>query len=1065
MSLLITVGRITDKQMQTFKQQTLQNNIQTSVHAEITGQSRRSNFDLYGERPDLPTWKEEVVPFRTRVPGAKDKPRRLIVLRHPSLYTFILLYFIFSFYAPVANALLDTEIDKTVADSIVSLCNSIKMFFMIFGAAIILSMLFTFYMCTMFGRKLSRIVDFGCGTVTAFGGAMHAMVDDTRTRLHKNADDSLWWYKCSKILDMSLSLVKLYTGVMGGTFSGCENVKFHREGNPRYGYQDRFTDNERYDKKKRESKGWIYSLLCAVGIGYWACTGGVPPEVKDGIFAFSRVHDAWKFVSSVSAKCCDYFKTGHIPGCTCTICEVIDETVGSTFEGIPTPFDRKVDPLVEAANKRFDQRNIFPTSQEGLNNIIIDDGEDDFENLQVPGVDVACIGCGLLHMTATAAAKCLARSSTMQHKKSVAPILNPFSDDICLDYDENEFDLMSSRFVLEKQHITPEDRKLIYKELKYKQKKHDTTFQAALRDWCDKHFTVEKLDDEGSSGAGIGFMPKAVPDVVLTTVDFDPKSAAAEREMKNFDLKEHLRNIKESLCGCEPAKNNFCEACPSNYEPTRRDRKFIHDNFISSRTNKVLKFVPVKKEKEDKVEVVEVELKQQVNFRSYFGTFMHYGRMVTLSPMRYAVGVVRDFCGTSQTIIVDSVERPVAPTFRHKVGDFMHKHGDSIALVGTIVFYGAIGIFANRVLKRTPDLKTVVPVRNSVELIKECIHYGNCPEFPLNVDSKINCGLTCTGRNCIHFAGCVPTLVKEGVTKLAKKFVATKKGGFNIYNYDSNAVIDVSGLSIRVGDAAFVKYLENMPSTVHSQKFPMGDHEMTVVRKQSKNERIKPLPHLKKETIKNVAKRCRYCKETHIGHKGCMINLESLRKAHADSIFVKLSPESILNAAQRMNVHKFHSRMFKVIVDGDFVNNAFCFGEKLITTLHGLNFVDAFSVVGCNAVYKLTNQSQEIIDEDLVTYRMNGVSGEKLTFDIPKDGEDCMLLAYDSLSDAAPKISVGVINALGYHTCSSIIGNCGGIIINNKGAIIAIHNGGSSSINKAIPLTAELIKVVQQGFH
>jgi len=56
------------------------------------------------------------------------------------------------------------------------------------------------------------------------------------------------------------------------------------------------------------------------------------------------------------------------------------------------------------------------------------------------------------------------------------------------------------------------------------------------------------------------------------------------------------------------------------------------------------------------------------------------------------------------------------------------------------------------------------------------------------------------------------------------------------------------------------------------------------------------------------------------------------------------------------------------------------------------------------------------------------------------------------------------MNEDGYHTCPSIDGNCGGVLVNTKGEVVGFHQAGSKSINKCIPLTEALIKSLKQDF-
>jgi len=181
----------------------------------------------------------------------------------------------------------------------------------------------------------------------------------------------------------------------------------------------------------------------------------------------------------------------------------------------------------------------------------------------------------------------------------------------------------------------------------------------------------------------------------------------------------------------------------------------------------------------------------------------------------------------------------------------------------------------------------------------------------------------------------------------------------------------------------------------------------------------------------------------------------------------------------------YHDRLYRMFVQiGQniaFSCNGFIFGKKLITTKHGFHLTMKIKdqVVEEKRLYdNLMVQSSvsstwmkdpfvEIPEGggDLIYFPLRGVaSPQTVKLAVPKNGEAVWLIAYDNEKDALPAISSGMINEEGYHTCPSIDGNCGGVVVNEQGEVVGFHQAGSKSINKCIPLTQALIQSLKQDF-
>jgi len=737
------------------------------------------------------------------------------------------------------------------------------------------------------------------------------MINSSRVALHKKADDYLWWYKLSTITDVGCTLLTCFTQFVGGSYS---NINFKPEGK-RY---DALISKLKNKEKMKTGKPWIYGLLAVMGIAYYIATQSVPKHIKEGIYAFSHAEAAWDFVSRTTAQGCDYFKVGHVPGCTCKVCSTIEEVLAPVSDVLnkPTSFEQKKDHSDEAIekNRKAYEKNDPP--------LLIDDDEKDGKVfctlppskrvviVPIPGVNVSCLGCKGLHDFASDAAKCVRKHAAGTTLAGDNLVLNVEDDQIVSD---------------------------------------------------------EPSDDE--DGESCSARVVNTPVVVNKTKD-------------GKLIEKHVSYVIK-----EPVQ-----------PPPKQPEKVI--------------------------------LKDQVHVRSLWEKF---------SPTRWLIGKflthpkVKDITVSESELVGDKfVRKPL--TYLQRVKMYLANNKDTVAYVSDCVIGTVIVLTSAFVFGIIKTRRSQVPKRMM--------------QVPVNIQNSVE----------------IPAMFKE-----SKKFVKTPKGKFNVYNFDSDAVVMVGGIAMKLGDEIFTNWLTTLPEYTTKVTLLNGDKPPVVVMRMRDQtvERVRPKPSLKKESVVNIPKKCKYCKEIHRGHAGCRIELESLRQAHKKSIVAKLQPESLLGVAQRLNVDKFHNRMFKLCtLDGDFINNAFCFGERLITTLHGVDSLPSFlAMAPAGGVLKITDVTKLVFDSDLVSYRIPGVQGERIKLACPEDGEDCILLAFDEANDRNPKISSGVVNKAGYHTCPSITGNCGGVLLNMKGEVIGIHQAGSDKVNKAVPLTPELIKSIQAGFH
>lgn len=200
-------------------------------------------------------------------------------------------------------------------------------------------------------------------------------------------------------------------------------------------------------------------------------------------------------------------------------------------------------------------------------------------------------------------------------------------------------------------------------------------------------------------------------------------------------------------------------------------------------------------------------------------------------------------------------------------------------------------------------------------------------------------------------------------------------------------------------------------------------------------------------------------------------------------------PETLLGKI-RVDIPRATQRLFKmtIVEEKNFISvehfsNAFLIGNKLVGVWHDLQHLAGdpvpekpghFTVKG---VFKAFNpamtfeKAREVVKLDTGDPKNNDIgylvvspatSLPRPEFATPS-GEDAVLLAFNDLEDDLAPVSVGVINPKGYHTCPSLDGNCGGILVSaHTGQVLGFHNGGGSSDNRATPVTPNLLSLLKQ---
>jgi len=747
------------------------------------------------------------------------------------------------------------------------------------------------------------------------------MINNTRLFLHNllttkidQGLNLLRWQTYAKFASLG---VKLFTCVIGSSFSGIS-----------------FSKEARGTKEKTFS--WIYGALCIAGIACYAFKGTVPKHIKEGIFAFSHMDDAWKFVCKLYAQAADYFKLGHIYGCTCTVCE----TLMSNEQPFVSPFSR-------------------------------------YSHEQRAG---ACDPTGA--------------PATSLHRPVKYWIIRDPS--------------------IEKDVIMTPDQ--------YRQYCHDwpivlskLTAQTPIYD-----------DDIPTAKAGVGHPDRLFYDEYVKMIEEYCRNApiAVREKAKTKPGEGSSTSVSQSKKELDDDDDDYTE--DSDGEPlvyiTKPDKdvpnvdeKDFGAGVKAQEEEPAKKKVTWKKKNPPKQEEVKVDLTPQGIDEMIFD----------YSPFRLGMNWLMERFS----------------------GRVLHDSRKFVAI------------------DDTKTAKFVATVANNKEKIITVCHTLCLAAFTI-VAMKFACKLTKNNIETVRKS----YQPKVDLTSESKKFLRTQKGSFNVYNYDSNSFVDVAGTSIALGSVAFTEYINSLPQNVDrirlNGRTAVGNSVPITVTRMSPEGRKKVF---KPTEPKQVVHRCPYCKKSHSNVSKCALkkdDVNELKQAHQD-LASGFSPEALLGVKERLNLDRIHSRMFKMVSQSyDFVCNGFLFGNSLITTKHGFENNEnplAFAMASTFPL-KLSVKNCKFLEDDLISFKVEHSSSGRVALAIPKQGEQVFLIAYDKHTDSTPRVTNGVINTDGYHTCPSIVGNCGGVLVNLEGAVVGIHNAGSNVVNKAIPMTAGLINIIQQGF-
>jgi len=306
----------------------------------------------------------------------------------------------------------------------------------------------------------------------------------------------------------------------------------------------------------------------------------------------------------------------------------------------------------------------------------------------------------------------------------------------------------------------------------------------------------------------------------------------------------------------------------------------------------------------------------------------------------------------------------------------------------------------------------------------ECIHYNTCPK-QLPVSAKDLCGENCGGHNCIHFAGCQTPQVKECIhySTCPKKLPVSASalcgegcGGPNCIHF--------------VGcQPKWVKESHDIQDTMQDMREDM-------------------LPD--REPPKVVAARRRAVYRA---------RQRKYTYTSKDVAQLGMAQESMLGKV-KLNYRKYANCVYKYRVNGQFVQTATVFGDKVHTTLHGYH-EGKQEVANFNRVAELPDKIYPTSEDGGVFFHHGVLKGENLQFRPPKN-EMAMLISYTTGDESEPNVSVGQISADGYSNFASAKGDCGGIVVAvDDGKIVGTHVAGGKQCNKFEPITEKRVKMWQ----
>jgi len=314
---------------------------------------------------------------------------------------------------------------------------------------------------------------------------------------------------------------------------------------------------------------------------------------------------------------------------------------------------------------------------------------------------------------------------------------------------------------------------------------------------------------------------------------------------------------------------------------------------------------------------------------------------------------------------------------------------------------------------------------------------------------------------------------------------------FNIYDFDTNDAVIVDDKPIAMNTRAFYTYLQSLipakgadlswsrlvlktqtGKTVtivpHGKSHRRVVHESKLQRRFAREDAHAPPPKKVEEKF------CKVCgKEKHKDLCDFYIDNHDYAALKAHSIPVaslnpvQIQAQSMLGAQTRVVIDEYSTRMFKAFDEsGNFVNNAVLVNGKAVTTSHGFlngELIRLSNLIG--ASYVLEKYDFRPDNRDLIISVMpKHASGKRAKIRVPSALQKVFLFAFDSEKDNSVRISAGSMNAQGWHTCPATRGNCSGILVDEEGYIIGFHQGGSSDVNLAIPVDANLVKILNEGF-
>lgn len=211
------------------------------------------------------------------------------------------------------------------------------------------------------------------------------------------------------------------------------------------------------------------------------------------------------------------------------------------------------------------------------------------------------------------------------------------------------------------------------------------------------------------------------------------------------------------------------------------------------------------------------------------------------------------------------------------------------------------------------------------------------------------------------------------------------------------------------------------------------------------------------------------------------------RRRGQSQVISKWVPESALGKT-KLNMSNLDQRLFKLSVADEGLllvsnrlANAWLVGNKLVTTWHTIKDLCGDQLGAntwkCKGKFKACN-NKLAFEKALCVGKLPGhpdnddlgflqvsvpVRLDSVPLGAPVNGDQVILVAWDDFDDKVPSVSTGTMSANGLHTCASIDGNCGGVLVSAiTGQILGFHNAGGNSFNRASPVTTALKERLSQ---